>query len=91
MGQARGLGHRDVDDDDKFKCGQRLTHARGVGERMNRVAAFDEQCSIAIWVIGENLVGDDVARQQPADDARPDTGTDPTTRFAAGLATGFAP
>ena len=70
VGQAGGLGHRDVDHDDQLERLERLAHPAAVGERVRRVAALDEHRPVAARVVGEDLVGDHVARHEPADDLR---------------------
>ena len=70
VGELRGLGHGDVDDDDELERVERLAHARPVGERVGRVGRLDEHRPVAVGVIGEDLLGDHVARHEPGDDPR---------------------
>ena len=43
-----------------------------VGDRVHRVAGLHDHRPVTVRVVGEDLVGDHVARDQPADDLRPD-------------------
>jgi hypothetical protein len=70
VGEARGLGQGDVDHHQRVEARERLAHLRAVGERVRRVAALDDHRAVARRVIGEDLVGDHVARHQSADDPR---------------------
>ena len=47
---------------------QCLAHPLAVGERMHRVARLDQHGAVAVGMIAEDLVGDDIARHQPGDE-----------------------
>ena len=54
---------------------ERLAHAGRVGQRVRGVAALDDHGPVAVGVVGEDLVGDHVARHQPGRRCgRPTTG-----------------
>ena len=69
VGQAGRLGHGHVDDDERVERLEGLAHAGRVGQRVRRVAALDDHGPVAVGVVGEDLVGDHVARHQPGHDA----------------------
>ena len=68
VGESRRLRHGDVDDDEQLERPERLTHALAVGDRVRGVARLDEHGAVAGGVVGEDLVGDDVARHEARDD-----------------------
>ena len=77
---ARGLGHRHVDHDDQLEGSQRLAHALAVGERVHRIGALDQHRAVAIRMVGEDLLGNHVARDEPDDDLRADDRAAPLHR-----------
>ncbi len=70
VGKACRFGHGDVDHDHGIERAQRLAKARGFRQRMRRVRALDQHAAIAVGVIAEDLLRDDVARYQATDDRR---------------------
>ena len=68
---AGRLGHRHIDHHDQVEGVERLAHAVAVGEGVGRVRALDEHGTEAIRVIGEDLVGDRVGRDEAGDDPSP--------------------
>ena len=67
VGQPRRLGHRDVDDDDALQGLEGFPHLPALGQRVNRVGAFNEHRPVAVRMVGEDLVGDQVAGHEPVD------------------------
>ncbi len=47
---------------------QRLAHLDAVGQRVGRVAAFDDQRPEAVGMLGQDLFRDHVAGEQATDD-----------------------
>ena len=82
------FGHRDVDNYNQLQRIERLSHLLTISQRMDRVTAFDKHRSITIRMVGQNLLGDDVARNQPGYDLGP--GHRAGGRPAVGLALAFA-
>ncbi len=74
--EPRGLGHRDVDHDQRVERGHRLAHPLRIGERVRGIRGLDDHRAIALGVIREDLVGDHVARHEPADDPSAGDGAD---------------
>ncbi len=72
VGQPGRLGEGDVDHHEGVERRQRLAHAPAVGQRVGRVGALDEHGPVAGGMVGEDLVGDDVARHEAGDDAGAD-------------------
>ena len=69
VGHPGGLGHEDVDDDDGVEGSDRLAHALAVGDRMDGVPRLDDQRTEPVRMVGEDLLGQDVARHQAGNDA----------------------
>jgi hypothetical protein len=59
--QPRRLGEGHVDHHHELERGERLAHARAVGDGMRGIAALDQHCAKALGVIGEDLLGNQVA------------------------------
>ena len=74
VGEPRGLGEGDVDDDEQVEGGERLAHARAVGEGVGRVGGLDQHRAEALRMVAEDLVGDHVARHIPPMIREPVTG-----------------
>lgn len=68
VGELCGFGHRNVDDDDELQRLKCFAHAGAVGERVSGVRRFDDHRPIAVGMVGEDLLGDHVARHKPGDD-----------------------
>ena len=73
--QPRRLGHEHVDHDDEIERRYGLPHPLTVRERMRGIAGLHEQGAIPPGMIGEDLVGDDIARNQAGEDSGADDGT----------------
>ncbi len=68
------LGHGDIDDDAELQRPHRLAEASRIGERVRRVGGLDDHRPVAVGMVGEDLVGDDVARHHASDDPLPGDG-----------------
>ena len=65
VGEPRRLGHGDVDDDERARATPSASRMRWrVGERVRGVAALDDHRPVAGGVVGEDLLGDHVARHE---------------------------
>ena len=69
VGEAGGLGHEHVDDERELERLDRFAHAAAVGHGVGRVARLDDQRPESVGVVGEDLLGHRVARDQPGEDA----------------------
>ena len=63
-----GLAHRDVDDDDRVECREGFAELLAVGEGVGGVGGFDDHRAVAVGVVAQDLLGDDVAGHHAADD-----------------------
>ena len=64
---TRRFCHRNIDRDHQLHRTQCLTHTITVGQRMHGVRRLDKHGSVAIWVIGQNLIGNNITRNHAAD------------------------
>ena len=79
VGTAGGLGERDVDHHHQVERVEGLAHPLAVGDRVDGVAGLDEQGPEPVGMIGQDLVGDHVARHEPGDEAVAGHGVDGST------------
>ena len=61
VGQSSSLGHGHIDDDEQLQLAQSAAHHAGVGHGVRRIAALDDHGAKPVGVVGQDLLGDDVA------------------------------